>query len=423
MIDNPDNIVVGIDIGTTKVCTLIGFTDLSRQLRILGKGLVPFKGVKKGIIVDIDETSKAIRLSKEKAEKESNVTFNSAYVNIYGTHVNVLYHEESVNISGSNQIITEDDLNNLYDAIEKIPIPGGNQVIDIVPRQYIVDGYEGILDPIGMTGLKLKLEADVVVGKLTSVNNIVRSMENAGVGIDGLIIEAYATGEMSLSPEEKELGIILIDVGGGITDVSAFKKGKMVMYDSIPVGGDHITNDISIGLNISFLEAEKIKRQYELALTSLIENDQEISIYDTKLEKSRNVYISHIIEIIEARVFETLSLAKNLVSKYENIEGFSGGVVLTGGGISYVDGNIQIGEDVFNLPVRVSSYKTAMGIPKPEARPEIAVAAGIVKHVSQRLRLNGSSVKSKETPVGEKDKVPNIFNRLLKSINKWFFYS
>jgi len=415
--DIVEDIIVGIDIGTTKVCTLVGRVDKTGQMQILGKGFIPFNGVKKGVIVDIEDTAKAIGFSKEEAENSADLSVSSAYINIYGTHVNVLNHKENIKITSENQIITSDDLNRLYDAIEMLPIPEGNQIIDIIPRQYIVDGYGGILDPLGMSGLTLEIDADIVTGKLTSVQNIIRSVEKAGLEVDGLIIEAFATSEISLSPEEKEMGVILIDVGGGITDVSAFKNGKIVMYDSIPVGGEHITNDISIGLKISYSEADKIKKQFELALTTLIKNDQDISVYDINEEKSKNVQVSHVIEIIEARVFEILSLAKNLIEKYENIEVFNAGIVLTGGGISYVNGNKQIGEDIFNMPVRVASYKSVIGASKPE----MATAAGIIKHVSRRNKHSSISAGPKKVQTESRKKVRGFLDRLVNAVSRWFF--
>ncbi|NSW90508.1 MAG: cell division protein FtsA [Firmicutes bacterium] len=411
-----EDIIVGIDIGTTKVCTLIGRVDKIGQLQILGKGFTLFNGVRKGVIIDIEETSKAIRYSVEEAENEAGFSINSAYVNIYGTHVDVINHKESISILNENQIVTPDDLDRLYDAIEKLPIPEGVQIIDIIPRQYIIDGYGGILDPVGMSGLILEMEADVVTGKLTSVQNIIRSVEKAGLEVDGIIIEAFATSEVSLSPEEKEMGVILIDVGGGITDVSAFKNGKIVMYDSIPVGGEHITNDISIGLKISYSEADKIKKQYELALTTLIKNDQEISVYDINEEKLKNVQVSQIIEIIEARVCEILSLAKNLIEKYENIDMFNAGIVLTGGGISYVNGNKQIAEDIFNLPVRVASYRSIIGVSKPE----FVAAAGIIKHVARRNKHSSISDSAREIQIDNKNKFGGLLKKVVKAIYKWF---
>ena len=154
----------------------------------------------------------------------------------------------------------------LINAVRDISIPDDRQIIDVIPRQYIIDGYDEIIDPVGMVGVKFEVDADIITGKITSVQNIVKSMERANLKVDGLVVEAFATREIVLTPEEKEMGVILIDVGGGITDISVFKSKKLIFYDSIPVGGDHITNDISMGLKIPYAEAEKIKRQYELAL-------------------------------------------------------------------------------------------------------------------------------------------------------------
>ncbi|NLC69694.1 MAG: cell division protein FtsA [Clostridiaceae bacterium] len=413
-----EEIIVGIDIGTTKVCTLIGKIDKNDQLQILGRGFTLFSGVKKGVIVDIEKTAEAIRASVEEAEGEANFKVNSAYVNIYGTHVNIINHKESTSVLSDNQVVTQEDIEKMLQSIERLPVSEGNRIIDIIPRQYIVDGFEGIMDPIGMSGLILEMEADVVTGKLTSVQNIIRSVEKAGLEVDGIITEAYATSELSLLPEEKEMGVILIDVGGGITDVSAFKNGRIIMYDSIPVGGEHVTNDIAIGLRISYSEADKLKKQYELALTTLIKNDQEISVYDVNEEKLKDVQVSRIIKIIEARVCEILSLAKKLVEKYENLDTFRAGVVLTGGGISYVNGNKQIAEDIFNLPVRVASYRSVPGA----AKPEYAAAAGIIKHAAKRNMYSRISRETREMRIKDNHngKGGNYFKRIAKAIYSWF---
>ena len=411
------DVIVGIDIGTTKVCTLVGMVNKAGQLEICGKGTVPCNSVKKGAIVDIEATSKAIRLSVEKAEKEAGLRIGSAYINIYGLHTSVLNYKEDIEISNANRLISTDDLDKLYDKIEKVSIPEGSQIIDIIPREYIIDGYDSIKDPLGMSGFRLEIDADIVVGKFTSVQNIIKSIEKAGLEVDGIIIEAFATSELALTSEEKELGVLLIDVGGGITDISAFKNGNIMMYDSIPVGGDHITNDISIGLHISISEAEKIKKQYELALTDLIKNDQDISIYDVNDEIQKTIKISEVIEIIEARVVEILSLSKSLVEKYEEPIKFSSGIVLTGGGISYVNGNKQISSSIFDLPARVASYRSNSDISKPE----FAAAAGIIKYVATRNKRFSVTYNNMEKETKTSKKHEGIFEKIIKAIRKAFF--
>ncbi|NTV91181.1 MAG: cell division protein FtsA, partial [Clostridiales bacterium] len=379
------DMIVSVDIGSSKVCTMIGRVGKDNQLEIIGKGMTSCNGLKKGIIIDIESTAASIRSSIEEAEMSSNMKVGSAYVNIHGMHVSVINNNGWINIANGNREITQKDVDNVLYSARDVEIPEDRQLIDVIPRQYIIDGYDEILDPLGMVGMKLEVDADIVAGKITSVQNIVKSIEKAGIRIDGIVAEAFATGEIALLPDEKDIGVILIDVGGGITDVSIFKGKKLVFYDSIPVGGDHITSDISIGLKISLAEAEKIKRQYELALTSLIKNDQEITVFDINDNKKKNVKISEVVEIIEARVYEIFSLCKSQAEKAGPIPSLPGGIVLAGGGISYVDGCKQLATEVFEMPVRVSKLNH-MGL----AKPEFTTAAGIIKYVSN-IRRGGSS--------------------------------
>lgn len=386
-----DGIIVGIDIGTSKVCTLIGQINKVNQIEVLGRGMDLCTGVKKGIVVDIESTSKSIKASVAQAEAMSNMKVGSAYVNIMGTHVTVKNNRNSVNVSNENREITIKDVEKVLNSVREISIPEDKQLIDIIPRQYIIDGYDEIIDPVGMVGVRLEVDADVIVGKITSVQNIVKSMERANLKIDGMVVEAFATREVVLTPEEEEMGVILIDVGGGITEVSAFKGKKMIFYDSIPVGGDHITNDISLGLRISYGDAEKLKRQYELALTSLIKNDQEVWINEVNENKRKSIKVSDIVEIIEARVFEIFSLCKELFDKAGVKGKFGAGIVLSGCGITFVDGSKQLAEEVFGYVVRNSSFKL-VGVSKPE----YTTAAGIIRYVSNNRKVNniGSEVKS-----------------------------
>jgi len=404
--------IVSLDIGTTKVCTLIGNINKENQLEIIGEGIAPCSGVKKGIIVDIESVANSIRDSVKQAESMANISVGSAYVNIYGMHVNVINNKSSIEVSGSNHEIVPRDVERLLYLVRDVEIPEDRQVIDIIPRQYVIDGYDEIMDPVGMIGLKLEVDADIVIGKITSTQNIVKSLERAGLKTDGLIIEAFASGELLLAPDEKEMGVVLIDVGGGVTDISVFKNKRLVFYDSIPVGGDHITNDISIGLKISHTEAEKIKRQFELALTSLIKNDQEFYVNAVEDNKRKKIKVSEVIEIIEARVYEIFSLCRNLLEKANISINESMSVVLTGGGISYVDGNKQLASEVFGIPSRVALYKTA-----EVSKPEFATAAGMIKFVSNTYKSGEAG--SKVVVQKRKNTLKKEFN-LLKKISKLF---
>lgn len=411
-----DEIIVGIDIGTSKVCTLIGQMNKVNQVEVLGRGMAFCTGVKKGIIVDIDSTSKSIKASVEQAEAMSNMKIGSAYVNIMGTHVLVKNNRNFVNVSNENREITIKDVERVLNSVRDVSIPEDRQLIDVIPRQFIIDGYDEIIDPVGMVGVRLEVDADVVVGKITSVQNIVKSMERANLKIDGFVVEVFATREVVLTPEEEEMGVILVDVGGGITEVSVFKGKKMVFYDSIPVGGDHITNDISLGLKISYSDAEKLKRQYELALTSLIKNDQEVWVNEVNENKRKSIKVSELVEIIEARVFEIFSLCKELIDKANTYENYVAGVVLSGCGITFVDGAKQLTEEVFGLAARNSSFKL-VGVSKQE----YTTAAGIIKYVAGNRKSNNLGSEVKVIRQKNTANKAGFIRKLSKLFNDFFF--
>lgn len=409
------DIIVGIDIGTSKVSTIIGRVNKANEIEVLGEGIDSCVGIKKGIIVDIESTAKSIRNSVGQAEATANLKAVSAYLNIMGTHVSVINNRSWINVTNEDREITKKDVDRVLYSAKDVPIPEDRQIIDVIPRQYIIDGYDEIIDPVGMVGVRLEVEADIIAGKITSVQNIVKSAEKAGLKIDGLVVEALATSEVILTPDEKDMGVIMLDIGGGVTDISVFKNKKLIFYDSIPVGGDHITSDISIGLKISNSDAEKIKRQYELALTSLIKNDQEISVYDVNENRKKSVKVSGVVEIIEARVYEIFSLCSNLLRNAGIAGNFQAGVVLTGGGISYVDGGKQLAAEVFELPVRIASMKLS-----EISKPEFITASGIVKYVSNHRRGGkaGSEVKVQKPKCSEKS--INLSGKLGNFLKKLF---
>ncbi|MDQ2085912.1 cell division protein FtsA [Herbivorax sp. ANBcel31] len=406
-----DDIICCIDIGTSKVCAVVAKVNRFKNIEVLGKSMKPCNCVKKGVIVDIDEASSIISSCISEIRAIKNIEINSAYVNIMGNQVSIVSNKSSVETSNSEHEITKKDIERVLFNVEKVNFPKDRQIIDVIPSQYIVDGCDEIVDPLGMSGGKLEVEADIIAGKITSVQNIVKSMEKANVEVEGIIVEALAISELSLTSQEKEMGVVLIDIGGSITNVSLFKNERVVFYDSLPVGGAHITNDISIGLRISLEEAEKLKREYELALTSLIKNDYEISVNDINENKKREIRVSEVIEIIEARVHEIFYLCKELLEKNEALNGFDGSIVLAGGGISYVDGNMQLAYEVFGYPVRVASHKVP-GVSKPEFLTSI----GTVKYVAKRMKMSKKDNESKNK-IPEK---PKQKFRLLKKIYKFF---
>jgi len=409
-----ENIISCVDIGSSKICTLIARASDTGELEVLGKAMEPCSGIKKGIIVDIESTANSIKNCMIKAQSLANVEVDSAYVNIMGIHADIIHNKSGISISGEDREITVNDVRRVLQSAENVKLPQDRQVIDVIPVQYIVDGYDEIVDPVGMSGVKLEVEADVVAGKITFVQNILKSMEKAGLKVNGFVLEGLAAAEVALTQEEKDMGVILIDVGGGITNISVIKNNRLVYFGAIPVGGDHISNDISIGLRIPYNEADKLKREYELALTSLIKNDQEITVNEINENKKKNIKVSEIVEIIEARVQEIFYLCKEQLKEANVLDGYGKGIVLAGGGISYIDGNIQLAYEMFDLPVRIASYRLSN-----ISQQEFLIAAGCAKYIVNRFGAKESDCKGKKTkkkkernPGGILKKLANLFRNL-----------
>ncbi|MCL2163137.1 MAG: cell division protein FtsA [Oscillospiraceae bacterium] len=390
-------LVVAIDIGTSKICVLCGDVSKTGQLEILGKSVVPCAGVKKGLIIDIETTANAISEGLRQVETAAGVKIGSAYINVMGLHVDVFTNKCAITNMHEDREIQKKDVDRLMYLIRSIDVPEDIQIIDIMPRQYIIDGISGISEPVGMVGVTIELEADIVTGKITSIANFIRCIEASGIKIDGLVVSAQALSEVMLSPEEMDMGVILLDIGGSLTDMAVFKNGKLHFYNSLLIGGDHITNDISIGMKMSYSEAEKIKREYELALVSLIKNDQEFYFNDINDNSRKKVRISEIVEIIEARVYEIFTMSKKLLEENGVAFDFGAGVVLTGSGIVYLDGNKQIANDVFGMPVKVYPARA-----HSSQRVETVLAEGIVKHVykaSKGMRFGSDVMLAKNREI------------------------
>lgn len=408
------DIYVAIDIGTTKICVMIGSVNKADQLEIHGKGVVPCACVKKGVIVDIEDTARSIRMALDQAEREADLKVGSAYVNIYGSHVTLINEKEEIDISNPQKTVTLEEMEKLFHKVEKTKIPENSQIIDIIPREYIIDEYDSVKDPVGMSGFKLEINADIVTARFTPVQNIIKCVEKAGLEVDGIILESFANGEIILGPDELEEGVILVDVGGSMTNVAGFKNSGLTFCDGIPIGGYNISNDISLGLHISFSEGEKLKKQYELALTDLIKHDQDVTIFDIKDEMYKTVKISKVIEIIEARVDEIIYMSRNLAENYASLNNFPSGVVLCGGGISYVNGNRQMAGETFGLPARVASFKSLLGVLKPE----LATSAGIIKYCKSKNKEYSVAYKTqRETKLKKR----GILARLVRFFRKSFF--
>jgi cell division protein FtsA len=374
--------VVGIDVGTTKIVTLVGEYGADEQVNILGVGLTPSKGIKRGIVVNVEEAVTSIVASVEKAERLSGYRIGSAYVGVAGGHIQSLNSRGVVAISRADREISGADQARVLDAARAIAIPTQREIIHVIPRSYIVDGQEGIRDPIGLSGFRLEVEAHIVTGAVTAIQNLIKCIQRAGVEIDDLVLQPLASSDAVLTDAEKEMGVILVDCGGGTTDVAVFIDGSIWHSVVLPVGGNHISNDVAIILRTPFDVAEylKIKHGRARPLPDSVEGgdgDQlEIDSFVGMKKRSISRLLLH--QVIEARVEEMFQMLRAEVRRvgYEGL--LPAGVVLTGG-TALLPGIEEVAREVMNMPVRIGVPSGLGGLADTIDSPAYATGVGLIR--------------------------------------------
>src|SRR4051794_16793402 len=326
-----ERIVVGIDVGTTKVCTLIAAVSDDDQLEVIGVGIAPSRGLKKGVVVSVDDAQESIEASVAKAEQQSGFKIVSAYVGVAGQHISSANSHGVVAVHRGDNVISDEDVSRAIDAARVQAIPPDREVVHVLPRHFIIDGQEGINNPVGMLGHRLEVDTTIVVGQAMALNNMMRCVERLGIGIDGLVLQPLAAGEAVLTDAERDLGVLLLDIGGGTTDAAIFTEGSLAFASILPIGGNQISNDIAMGLRTPFAAAEEIKLRHGYALPELIEEDRTIEVASFERDEGRSVSVKLLGEIIQDRVDETFDLVRQQLQKggYEAHQ--PAGIVLTGG--------------------------------------------------------------------------------------------
>lgn len=374
-----DKMLVGLDIGTTKICTVVG--DIQNGLiNIIGIGSHPSKGLRKGVVVNIEGTVQSIRKAVEEAELMAGCQIDSVFAGIAGGHIRGINSHGVIAVK--NREITEHDIERVIDAAKAIPIPMDREVIHVLPQEYIVDEQDGIRDPIGMCGVRLEGKVHIVTGALTSAQNIIRCANRAGLHVNDIVLEQLGCSEAVLSPEEKELGAGVVDIGGGTTDLVIFCNGSIKHTSVLSLAGNHITSDISLGLRTPAEEAEKLKKKYGCALVSMVKKEEMIEVPSVGGRKPRTLSRQTLAEIIEPRVEEILTLVQGEIvrSGYANLIG--SGIVLTGG-TAIMEGMPEIAEQVFNLPVRRGYPMGITGLVDLVNSPIYATGVGLVIYGSK----------------------------------------
>lgn len=369
-------IVAGLDIGTSMVRCAICEVDQRGSWNIIGLGSSRSEGIKKGAVVDIESTVACISRAVETAQRMAGVTVESVYVGVPNSHASLVVTRGIVAVSSDDKEITGEDVERVLQAARVINLPPNRQIIDIIPRQYIIDGYEGIRSPSGMAGIRLEVEALLVTGAITSIQNLVRCVERAGLEIDSLVLNAMALGELVLSDDEKELGVVLADLGGGTSEIAYFSNGVLQSIGAIPLGGDHITSDIAYGLRTSLGVAEKVKMENGTLLQ--VPEEKVFSIPDVGGETTRDVSVRKLGNIIEARIHEMLSFISEELPKLKVPEAIPSGLVLTGG-VAATTGLVPYLRTMLECSVRMAQDGMAGG-----EDTSYATAIGLVMHALKR---------------------------------------
>ena len=372
-----ERIIVGLDIGTTKICTVIGEVAGDGVLDIIGEGTVPSDGLRKGVVVNLERTISSVRQSIQAAQRVAGVEVHSAWVGVAGSHLKALTSHGMAAIRRGMEI-TRADVDRCIENAQAVPLEANMEILHVIPQEYVVDGNDGIKDPIGMSGVRLEVDVHLVAAAQGPLANLRRCAEDAGIAVDGLVVQALASGLSVLSPGEKDLTTVLIDIGGGTTDVGVFRRGTLAHSAVIPLGGDHVTQDISQLLRIPPEEAERVKRRYGVALPDLADRDVVLEVANPSYTASISTF--ELAQVIKPRVAEILDLVRsNIEQRMGALELLAGNVVVTGGA-SLMPGLDQVATERFRLPVRVGKPEGVSGLVDVVASPAHATAVGLVRY-------------------------------------------
>lgn len=405
MAQGQENIVVGLDVGTTKICCVVGEAS-GPEVNVIGIGTHPSVGLRKGVVVNIEATVDSIKKAVEEAELMAGCEISSVYTGIAGGHITGFNSRGIVGIKGPE--ITSADVARVIEAARAVAIPMDREVIHVLPQEYIVDDQAGIQDPLGMSGVRLEAKIHIVTGAVTSAHNIVKCVNRAGLDVCDIVLESLASGEAVLTAEEKQLGTALIDLGGGTSDLAIFSGQNIKHTFVLSLGGDNLTNDIAVGLRAPLAEAEKIKKKYGTCLSSSISPDETIEVPGMGGRQSRKLPRQILGEILEPRMEEIFALINREVYRAEMEHIISAGLVVTGGS-AMLDGVTEVAEAVFGLPARLGKPQGITGLTDVVNNPMYATGVGLVMYGARKSPAKKFRIRDR-----------NIFNGIMQRMKKWF---
>jgi cell division protein FtsA len=385
--------VSALDIGTTKICCVVG-EQTDRGLNIVGVGEAPSEGLRRGVVVNMEKTVRGITHAVEAAQRMSGQKVESAYVGLAGTHVLSQNSRGVIAVARSDREIGHEDVSRVIDAARAVSVPNDREIIHVVPRGYVVDGQEGVKDAVGMSGARLEVEAHIITGSLTAVQNVVKCVHQSGLNVEDLVVQVLASAEAVLNDNELELGVALVDIGGGTTDVALFTDGSVVLTAVLPIGATHVTNDLAIGLRTTLTEAEMLKVNYGHAIPAWIPKEEMVELHQIGQDRVQVVPRRHLAEIIAPRAKEILEMVRTAVRRGGHDGFLPAGIVFTGGGCRLM-GLAEAAQSQLDLPVRIGTPNGTTGMSDRVSGPSYATAIGLLRWGHKLRHQNNGHV-----PVG-----------------------
>jgi cell division protein FtsA len=376
--------LVGLDVGSTKTCVLLAELE-NDQIKFLALGAAESKGLRKGLIVNLDSTVSSIRRAVEEAESVANVPVESAVIGVAGGHVRGVNSRGGVSLGSRPRDIERDDLRRSIDAARNVSLPEDREVLHVLPHEFIVDAQDGIRDPVGMLGQRLEANVHIVTSSISATQNLVTAANRAGILINDTVLEPLASAESCLMQDERDLGCCLLDIGGGTTELIVYGGGVVRHTSAVAIGGDHFTNDLAVGLRTPIPEAEKIKRQHGCAAEHLLREEGAIQIATVGDRPPRTIFSRNLTDIMEPRTQELLTLISEDLRRAGLNKQIPAGFIIAGGG-ARLNGLIEMTEECFQLPVRVAEPRGILDLPEQVAQPEYATVIGLVLYAAKARR-------------------------------------
>ena len=403
------NLIVGLDIGTSKVVAIVGEINESNQIEVVGIGMHPSRGLKKGVVVNIESTVHSIQKAIEEAELMAGCDIHSVYAGIAGSHIRSLNSHGIVAIQDKE--VSLNDVDRVIDAARAVAIPADQRILHILPQEFLIDSQEGILDPIGMSGIRMEAKVHMVTGAESAAQNITKCIQKCGLEVDDIVLEQLASSYAVLTEDEKELGSCLVDIGGGTTDIAVFQGGALQHTAVIPIAGDQVTNDIAVSMRTPTQYAEDIKIKYACALSQLANPDETIEVPSVGDRPPRRLARQTLAEIVEPRFEELFSLIRNELRRSGFEESIPAGIVITGGSAK-MEGAVELAEEVFHIPVRLGSPQNVEGLSDVVRNPIHATGVGLLLFGRDSVvRRSYSKTSIKNNVTDKLDQIKGWFQR------------